>query len=149
MSKIIYTHTDEAPALATYSFLPIVETFTKSAGIEVETRDISLAGRIIANLSEYLPEDKKISFDPTWLRANRYDQPNSTPSGWLNEKIEPWNSKLQSDIPIGDFNRVNEDQAELKNWLSLLCKYGFAKLSGGPIKEGSLFDVAALFGDIF
>ncbi|MCM8536622.1 MAG: NADP-dependent isocitrate dehydrogenase [Lentisphaeraceae bacterium] len=61
MSKIIYTHTDEAPALATYSFLPIVETFTKSAGIEVETRDISLAGRIIANLSDYLTEDQKIS----------------------------------------------------------------------------------------
>ena len=61
MSKIIYTHTDEAPALATYSFLPIIETFTKSAGIEVETRDISLAGRIIANLSDYLPEDKKMA----------------------------------------------------------------------------------------
>ncbi|MCH2205220.1 MAG: NADP-dependent isocitrate dehydrogenase [Lentisphaerales bacterium] len=47
--------------MPTYSFLPIVETFTKSAGIEVETRDISLAGRIIANLSEYLPEDKKMA----------------------------------------------------------------------------------------
>jgi isocitrate dehydrogenase len=52
MSKvptIIYTKTDEAPALATYSFLPIVQAFTKHSGITVETRDISLAGRIIAN----------------------------------------------------------------------------------------------------
>ena len=61
MSKIIYTHTDEAPALATQSFLPIVNAFTSSAGIEVETRDISLAGRIIANFSEYLTEDQRIS----------------------------------------------------------------------------------------
>ena len=45
---IIYTLTDEAPALATYSFLPIVRTFTASAGIDIETRDISLSGRIIA-----------------------------------------------------------------------------------------------------
>ena len=46
---IIYTKTDEAPALATYSFLPIVQAFTRHSGIAVETRDISLAGRIIAN----------------------------------------------------------------------------------------------------
>ena len=45
---IIYTHTDEAPALATYSFLPIIRAFAGAAGVEVETRDISLAGRIIA-----------------------------------------------------------------------------------------------------
>lgn len=59
-SKIIYTLTDEAPALATYSFLPIVQTFTKAAGVEVETRDISLAGRIIAVFPEYLNEDQRI-----------------------------------------------------------------------------------------
>ena len=60
-SKIIYTKTDEAPALATYSFLPIIEAFTQTSGIGVETRDISLAGRIIANFSEYLKEDQRIS----------------------------------------------------------------------------------------
>ena len=53
-SKIIYTMTDEAPALATYSLLPIVKKFTQAAGIEVETKDISLAGRIIANFPENL-----------------------------------------------------------------------------------------------
>lgn len=60
-SKIIYTKTDEAPALATYSFLPIVEAFTSSAGVEVETRDISLAARILSNLNEYLKDDQKVS----------------------------------------------------------------------------------------
>src|SRR6476659_11273209 len=48
MAKIIYTHTDEAPLLATYSFLPIVEAYAAKAGVEVETRDISLSGRILA-----------------------------------------------------------------------------------------------------
>jgi isocitrate dehydrogenase len=57
---IIYTKTDEAPALATYSLLPIIRAFTKSSGINVETRDISLAGRIIANFPEKLTEDQKI-----------------------------------------------------------------------------------------
>ncbi|RUO22272.1 isocitrate dehydrogenase (NADP(+)) [Aliidiomarina iranensis] len=59
-STIIYTETDEAPRLATYSLLPIIQAFTKAAGISVETRDISLAGRIIANFPEYLREDQRI-----------------------------------------------------------------------------------------
>jgi len=51
-STIVYTKTDEAPALATYSFLPIVKSFAKTANITIETKDISLAGRIIANFPE-------------------------------------------------------------------------------------------------
>ncbi len=58
-AKITYTLTDEAPMLATYSFLPIVQAFTAAADIEVETKDISLAGRILANLSAYLKEEQK------------------------------------------------------------------------------------------
>jgi isocitrate dehydrogenase len=59
-SKIIWTEIDEAPALATYSLLPIVQAFTKGTGVEVETRDISLAGRVIANFPEYLTESQRI-----------------------------------------------------------------------------------------
>jgi isocitrate dehydrogenase len=59
-SKIIYTQTDEAPALATYSLLPIVQAFTKSSGIAIETRDISLSGRIIAAFSEFLKPEQRI-----------------------------------------------------------------------------------------
>ena len=59
-SKIIYTITDEAPALATHSLLPIIQAFTASSGINVETRDISLAGRIIANFPQYLTEEQRI-----------------------------------------------------------------------------------------
>lgn len=57
---IIYTFTDEAPALATYSLLPIIQAYTASSGIAVETRDISLAGRILANFPEYLKEEQRI-----------------------------------------------------------------------------------------
>ncbi|MFD3732046.1 NADP-dependent isocitrate dehydrogenase [Streptomyces sp. NPDC058632] len=59
-STIIYTHTDEAPALATYSFLPVVRAYASQAGVPVETRDISLAGRIIAVFPEHLTEDQRI-----------------------------------------------------------------------------------------
>lgn len=60
MTKISYTITDEAPALATHSFLPIVQAYTSSAGVEVETKDISLAGRILANFPDFLKEEQKI-----------------------------------------------------------------------------------------
>lgn len=59
--KIFYTITDEGPYLATHSFLPIIEAFTKAAGVNVETKDISLAGRILANFPDYLKEDQKVS----------------------------------------------------------------------------------------
>ncbi|MEU6173475.1 NADP-dependent isocitrate dehydrogenase [Streptantibioticus parmotrematis] len=59
-STIIYTHTDEAPALATYSFLPVIQAYASTAGIDVETRDISLAGRIIASFPEHLEEGQRI-----------------------------------------------------------------------------------------
>lgn len=69
MSKILYTKTDEAPALATESFLPIVKAFTKTSGIEIETKDISLAGRIAATFADYLEPDQRISNDLEELGA--------------------------------------------------------------------------------
>ena len=60
-SRIIYTETDEAPALATYSFLPIIKAFTDASDVDVEIRDISLSGRIIANFPEYLTDNQKQS----------------------------------------------------------------------------------------
>jgi isocitrate dehydrogenase len=66
---IIYTKTDEAPALATYSLLPIVQAFTRHAGIAVETRDISLAARILAVFADQLPAAQKVSDDLSYLGA--------------------------------------------------------------------------------
>jgi len=59
-TTILYTKTDEAPALATYSFLPVIQAFTKHAGIAVESRDISFAGRILANFSDCLTETQRV-----------------------------------------------------------------------------------------
>ena len=67
MSKIIWTKTDEAPALATRSFLPIVKAFIRVADIEVEMRDISLAGRIIAAFPEKITPEQKINDDLSYL----------------------------------------------------------------------------------
>ena len=61
---IIYTHTDEAPALATYSFLPVIRAFTASSGIEIELRDISLSGRILSHFPECLNEDQRVDINP-------------------------------------------------------------------------------------
>jgi len=60
-SKIFYTLTDEAPALATRSLLPIFQSFASACDVEVDTKDISLAGRILATFSEYLPADKRVN----------------------------------------------------------------------------------------
>ena len=73
-AKIIYTKTDEAPALATRSFLPIVQAFTKTADVEIEVKDISLAARILANFSEYLPKEQQVE-DALALLGNLAKQP--------------------------------------------------------------------------
>jgi isocitrate dehydrogenase len=61
MAKIIYTRTDEAPALATHSFLPIVQAFAAKAHVELETRDISLSGRILAAFNDLLPSEQRVT----------------------------------------------------------------------------------------
>ncbi|WP_030485061.1 NADP-dependent isocitrate dehydrogenase [Nocardioides aequoreus] len=66
-SKIIYTQTDEAPLLATYSFLPIIEAYAAKAGVPVETRDISLAGRILAAFADLLPQEQRVEDDLAYL----------------------------------------------------------------------------------
>ena len=60
MATIIYTQTDEAPLLATYSFLPIISAYARTAGVDVETRDISLAGRILAQFPDRLTDEQRV-----------------------------------------------------------------------------------------
>ncbi|WP_298503231.1 NADP-dependent isocitrate dehydrogenase [uncultured Maribacter sp.] len=101
MPKIFYTKTDEAPALATQSFLPIVKAFTKTSGITIETKDISLAGRIRATFPEFLNEDQRITDDLAELgqmakmpEANIIKLPNISASiPQLKEAIEELQSK--------------------------------------------------------
>ncbi|WP_333695572.1 NADP-dependent isocitrate dehydrogenase [Flavobacterium sp.] len=131
-SKIIYTITDEAPMLATHSLLPIVKAFTSPAQIEVETRDISLAGRIIANFSEYLTESQRINNDlaelgqlATTPEANIIKLPNISASvPQLKEAIAEL-QKLGYAIP----NFVENPQTEEEKTI----KAKFAKVLGSAV----------------
>ncbi len=99
-STIIYTHTDEAPALATYSLLPIIEAFAGVAGVSVESRDISLAGRILAQFPDFLSPEQQVSDDLTELgkltlrpEANIIKLPNISAS---NPQLDAVIAELQS-----------------------------------------------------
>jgi len=120
-SKIIYTDTDEAPMLATYSLLPIIKAYTAAAGVDVESRDISLAGRIIANFPDRLSEQQKIGDALAELgelakqpAANIIKLPNISASvPQLNAAIR----ELQSqgyDIPDYPADDSNEADAEIR-----------------------------------
>ncbi len=120
-NKIIWTKTDEAPLLASYSLLPIVKAFTKGTGIEIETKDISLAGRVIANFPERLPEDKQV---PDYLAelgkivktpdANVIKLPNISASiPQLSATIKELQSKGY-DIPDYPEEPKNDEEKELQ-----------------------------------
>ena len=121
MPKIIYTKTDEAPALATQSFLPIIKAFTQPAGIDVETKDISLAGRILAVFPDYLPEGKKAPNDLAELgdlvtkpEATIIKLPNISASiPQLKEAIEELQEK---GFPVPDYpdEPANEEEEAIK-----------------------------------
>ena len=131
-SKIIYTKTDEAPMLATYSLLPIIETFTKAAGIAIETRDISLAGRILSQFPEHLSDAQKQSDDLAELgelaktpEANIIKLPNISASiPQLNAAIK----ELQSQgYGIPDYPEDPQDDAECD------VKARYAKVLGSAV----------------
>ena len=120
-SKIIYTETDEAPLLATYSFLPIIQAFTQAAGVAVETRDISLAGRIIANFPDRLTDAQKQSDALAELgelaqtpEANIIKLPNISASiPQLNAAIKELQA-LGYDIPDYPAEPANDEEKAIK-----------------------------------
>jgi len=121
-SKIIYTKVDEAPALATYSLLPIIQAFTASSNIEMEVRDISLSGRILANFPENLTADQKVNDDLTYLgnlanqpEANIIKLPNISASlPQLQAAIKELQDKGYT-IPNYPENPSNEAEKEIKS----------------------------------
>ena len=122
MAKIIYTKTDEAPALATQSFLPIVQAFSKPAGVNLEIRDISLAGRILSRFPDYLKDDQKVSDDLAYLgelakkpEANIIKLPNISASvPQLKAAIEELQSKGY-DLPEYPEEPQNDEEREIKS----------------------------------
>ena len=131
-SKIIWTKIDEAPALATYSLLPIVRSFTKGTGIEIEQKDISLAGRIIASFPEHLSEEQKI---PDYLaelgeiartpEANIIKLPNISAS--IPQLIEAVKELQNKGYKIPDYPEEPKNEEEKK------LKERFAKILGSAV----------------
>lgn len=118
-AKIFYTITDEAPYLATHSFLPIIEAFTKAAGVNVETKDISLAGRILANFPDFLKDDQKVSDDLAELgdlakkpEANIIKLPNISAS--LPQLVEAIKELQSKGYAIPDYPEEPKNDAERK-----------------------------------
>ena len=119
--KIIYTLTDEAPALATYSLLPIIEAFTGTAGITVETRDISLAARVLAQFPDLLNDEQRVSDDlaelgqlATTPEANIIKLPNISASG---PQLKATIKELQSQgYPLPDYpdEPKNDEEKAIK-----------------------------------
>ncbi len=127
MSKIIWTEIDEAPAMATYSLLPIVNAFAKSAGVTVETRDISLSGRIIAYMGEYLNPEQRIEDELAKLgelvkksEANVIKLPNISASlPQLKSAIKELQSKGYA-LPEFPENPQNDEEKKIKDIYSKL-----------------------------
>ena len=118
MSKIYYTLTDEAPMLATHSFLPIVKAFTKSANIEIEVPDISLAGRILSGFPEFLKDDQKVPDALAKLGelaakpvANIIKLPNISASV---PQLEEAIAELQKAVSLSRITRQSRKQAKKK-----------------------------------
>ncbi len=121
MAKIIYTHTDEAPLLATYSFLPIIAAYAKTAGVDVETRDISLAGRVISQFADRLTAEQRVDDDlaelgelATQPEANIIKLPNISASI---PQLKATIAELQSqgyDLPAYPENPQTDEERETR-----------------------------------
>lgn len=93
------------------------------------------------------PEGKTVRFDPAWLLTHTYDRPARPQArGWLSDGIEPWDAGLMKKVPCGDFTRLQQGGASLRDWLGQIVRYGFAKVVNGPVEPGALFRVVDLFG---
>ena len=96
-------------------------------------------------LLQFQPEDKEVTFSSEWLTARSYDTAELKSPGWLRNGIETWDAGLAA-VPDGDFKQVSSDHNALRDWLDGVSRYGFAKLSHGPVESGALLKVAELFG---
>ena len=94
----------------------------------------------------FAPENQTIAYSVTWLMNHAYDKSNDVSSGWISDEIEPWRAGLDMQIPTDDFTQLTTDQNALAGWLGGVARFGFGKITGGPIEEGALFKVAGLFG---
>ena len=102
-----------------------------------------LDSKIIITFS---PEHKKVEYDINWLLTNAYDHTSTKKSGWIKHGVETWDSTLMSRMPDADFASVHSDPRQLRCWLEQISRFGFGKLSNGPIENLALMKVVDLFG---
>ena len=94
----------------------------------------------------FAPENKTIGFDAGWLSAHAYDGRALAAPGWVPETTELWDSGLMNRVPIAELPALQREENVLAGWLGEVARFGFGKLTGGPIEDGALFDVVDLFG---
>ncbi len=94
----------------------------------------------------FSPEDKTISYGIDWLAARAYDGGQSREKGRLPANAEAWDAGLNSNVPTGHFPDISSNPAALQDWLTLIRRYGFAKVTGLPVESGNLFKIVDLFG---
>ena len=112
---------------------------------EIRISEAAIEGNTLS--LTFIPEAKTIAYDLTWLQSHSYDQDVARNAGWTAPEIECWDASL-TNIPVAHFNAVNSDRQKLREWLYGVRRFGFGKLTGGPVESGALLKVAALFGYI-
>jgi gamma-butyrobetaine dioxygenase len=94
----------------------------------------------------FAPEGKSVTFDPDWLAAHAYDRPHDRTPGRMPEGAEAWDAGLNGQVPSADMTALQTDRTTLRDWLALVRRYGFAKVTGMVPKPGGLFGIVDLFG---
>ena len=94
----------------------------------------------------FMPENCTIAYDLDWLSDHAYDGVQALADGWLPDETEVWDSGLMNRVPVADLPTLQSDESALAQWLAEVARFGFGKLSGGPVEDGALFDVVDLFG---
>ena len=122
--------------LITLSDIPI-NTYIESATLDESGKNIFLT---------FLPETKKISFSASWLEAHAYDTKRNNTKGWIGSDLKIWGNDMLESIPNADYKSASSDKTLLLQWLKLLYRYGFAKMTGGKVESGAVIQIADLFG---
>jgi len=94
----------------------------------------------------FQPENKTVEYDIDWLVAHSYDCAEKNTSGWVSPDIETWDAGLMNAVPVADFEEIQNNPTALRDWLRKVARYGFGKLTGGPVENQSLMKVVDLFG---
>ena len=94
----------------------------------------------------FTPENRTIAYDLDWLAAHAYDGVKAVSNGWLPDDTEVWDSGLMNRVPVADLPTIQTDESALAQWLAEVARFGFGKLSSGPVEDGALFEVVDLFG---